>query len=99
MIRGPSTPKKSRAAWKPRPSVAPALTAAIEPFEQDALAPVEELGETGRVANHPIVVPVPAVFGSQDGKKLTHPERAVAPDPVGQVGKRSAEVSSERSAV
>ena len=68
-----SLPEEIQEGLETRPSIAPALTAAIEPLEQDTLAPVKELDETGLVANHPIVIPIPAVFRAQDGKKLTHP--------------------------
>ena len=46
------------------PGIAPALTATIEPLEQDALTPVKELAEAGIIANHAVVIPVSAIFGS-----------------------------------
>ena len=39
--------KEIQESLEPRPSIALTLTTAIEPLEQDTLAPVEELAETG----------------------------------------------------
>ena len=40
---------------EPGPSVTTALTAPIEPLEQDALAPVKELSHAGGIANNPVI--------------------------------------------
>jgi hypothetical protein len=65
-------PKGFQEVLESSPGVALALTTTIEPLEHNTLTPVKELGETGVIADQAVVIPIPAVFSSQDGKKLTH---------------------------
>ncbi|MGC8604214.1 MAG: hypothetical protein ACP5VS_11050, partial [Desulfomonilaceae bacterium] len=63
------------------PSVAASLAATVKPHEQDALAPVEELSQAGRIANNPVVVPVSPIFSLQDRNNHTQAPVSVALDP------------------
>lgn len=69
---------------EPTPSVTAALTAPVEPLEQDALAPVEELNQAGSITNHPVVVPVPPIFGLHGLNNHRQRSMSAALDPGGE---------------
>ena len=81
------------------PSVATTLTAPIEPLEQDALAPVEELSQAGRIANNPVIVPVPPIFRLQERNNHSQAPVSVALDPGAKGGKRGSEFLPRRPAL